>query len=193
MEVGAQCLYPCHQLVRCAVFTLSQFFLLLRMRFDAVVLLLLVDVVFGIAIIWGKLRPVGKGKVSVFGATGGLGQWSCHYLLKGKHDVYAITRDKFAVLEALSSGSCSQFELLRGCKLVEANARVLDEALIESVRGAKSVIISLGTTAFPTKKWEGGNRPKAACVDTGRSFLQTNTVLHSYNNSLQFNCSCKHL
>ena len=113
-----------------------------------------------------KAAAGGKGKVSVFGATGGLGQWSCRYLLNEGYDVHAITRDKFGVLEALSGGSSSNLELLRGCKLVEANARDLDDALIESVRGANSVIISLGTTAFPTKKWDGGNYPYAACVDT---------------------------
>jgi hypothetical protein len=35
------------------------------------------------------------------------------------------------------------------------------------------VIISVGTTAFPTKKWDGGNDPQTACVKTVETILQS--------------------
>ena len=111
-----------------------------------------------------NVRP----KITVFGATGGLGQQACALLNQsGKYEVQAVTRNKYAVLGELNGGSQSNLELLRGCKrLFQADARVLDDALIDSVRSADHVIISVGTTAFPTSKWEGGNNPKAACIGT---------------------------
>lgn len=36
-----------------------------------------------------------------------------------------------------------------------------DEALRSSVREASGVVLTVGTTAFPTKKWNGGNTPNA--------------------------------
>ena len=109
-----------------------------------------------------------KPKVTVFGATGGLGQQTCAFLNNiGKYEVQAVTRNKYNVLSQLNNNPDNNFELLRGCKrLLQANARVLDDALIDSVRDADHIIVSVGTTAFPTSKWEGGNNPKAACIGT---------------------------
>jgi uncharacterized protein YbjT (DUF2867 family) len=36
-----------------------------------------------------------------------------------------------------------------------------DEALRSSVRGVSGVVLTVGTTAFPSKKWNGGNTPNA--------------------------------
>ena len=110
-------------------------------------------------------------KAVVFGATGGLGQWCSNYLFFGGYDVHAVTRDKFAIIEQLNNGAKTNFELLRGCKIVQANARVLDASLIEAVKNAECVIISVGTTAFPSKKWDGGNTPLVSCVDTVDNIL----------------------
>ena len=106
-----------------------------------------------------------KPKVTIFGATGGLGQQACSILNKsGKYEIQAVTRDKFGVLGQLNNNPDNSFELLRGVRVLQANARELDEALVESVKNADHIIISVGTTAFPTSKWEGGNNPKAACI-----------------------------
>lgn len=103
-------------------------------------------------------KTVKSKKVSVFGASGGLGQWCCKLLFDKGYDVSAITRDKLSLLSKLNE-TPNDFGLLRGCKIIQADARVVDDALAASVRGAEHVIISVGTTAFPSKKWEGGNTP----------------------------------
>jgi uncharacterized protein YbjT (DUF2867 family) len=36
-----------------------------------------------------------------------------------------------------------------------------DDALARALNGVAAVVISVGTTAFPTMKWKGGNTPKA--------------------------------
>lgn len=107
-----------------------------------------------------------KPKVTVFGATGGLGQQACAFLNKsGMYEVQAITRNKYTLLGQMNNNPDNNFELLRGCKrILQANARVLDDALIDAVRDADHIIVSVGTTAFPTSKWKEGNNPKAACV-----------------------------
>ena len=81
--------------------------------------------------------PGVKGKVSVFGATGGLGQWCCKLLKDKGYAVTAITRDLKAA---------KNFQLLKECNFLEANARILNNDLIDSVRDSRIIIISVGTT-----------------------------------------------
>lgn len=95
-------------------------------------------------------------KVSVFGASGGIGQQICRALKADGFSVTAVSRnvDKLA-----------GFELLSGCEFCQADAR-MKETIPPAIDGANTVIISVGTTAFPTAKWKDGNDPKAACFDT---------------------------
>ena len=104
-------------------------------------------------------------RASVFGASGGVGQLICNKLINtaGIDSVTAISR---------SAASLSAFELLNGCNFVEADALKID-SLRPALSGADFVVISVGTTAFPTKKWDGGNDPQTACVKTVETILQS--------------------
>jgi len=62
-------------------------------------------------------------KIAVFGATGGLGQWCCNILNQKGYAVSAVTRD---IVTART------FDLLNGCNFVRADARVFNNALIDS-------------------------------------------------------------
>ena len=101
-------------------------------------------------------------KVTIFGATGGLGQWCSKLLIDKGYLVTAVTRDV---------KNAQNFELLKGSKIFQADAKVLDSSLISSVKNSDVIIISVGTTAFPTEKWKNGNDPRSACVDTVSNIL----------------------
>jgi uncharacterized protein YbjT (DUF2867 family) len=94
--------------------------------------------------------------VTVFGASGGVGQLICSRLKSESYKVRAITRDAPRTI---------LFPMLQGCDVVEADARV-PATLARAVKGSDVVVISVGTTAFPSSKWDGGNTPQAACVDS---------------------------
>ena len=104
-------------------------------------------------------------RASVFGASGGVGQLICNKLLNtaGIESVTAISR---------VAASLSTFELLNGCNIVEADALKID-TLRPALSGADFVIISVGTTAFPTKKWDNGNDPQTACVKTVETIIKS--------------------
>ena len=103
-------------------------------------------------------------KATVFGASGGVGQLICRSLksVKGIDTVTAVSRN---------ANSLATFDLLKGCEFVEADA-LKTESLKPALDSADFVIISVGTTAFPTSKWKGGNTPQVACVDTVESILR---------------------
>ena len=104
-------------------------------------------------------------RASVFGASGGVGQLICNKLLNtvGIESVTAISR---------VAASLATFELLNGCNFVEADALKID-TLRPALSGADFVIISVGTTAFPTKKWDNGNDPQTACVKTVQTIIKS--------------------
>ena len=102
-------------------------------------------------------------RVTVFGATGGVGQLVCKTCIKNGYYVSAITRN----IE-----NAKQFENLNGCNFNEADARIIDNRLVKAVDGSDYIVLSLGTTAFPTSKWEGDkNTPQIACIDTVKNIL----------------------
>lgn len=107
-------------------------------------------------VLFCRLATIKALKATVFGATGGVGQLICKQLLQDGYDVSAVSRD---VKAAASFGN------LKGCELLSADARI-PETLPPTLRKSDVVVISVGTTAFPTIKWYNGNDPKAACVDT---------------------------
>jgi hypothetical protein len=80
-----------------------------------------------------------KGKVSVFGATGGLGQWCSKSLLDAGYAVQAVTRNR---------EKCLNFDLLTNCNIIEADARVLDDSLTEGIRKLFISLFALSNTYF---------------------------------------------
>lgn len=101
-------------------------------------------------------------KVSVFGSTGGVGQLICKNALNKGWTVTAVTRN---------IDNAKQYGNLDGCNFIEADARIIDDRLKSAIE-SDFLVISLGTTAFPTSKWEGDkNTPKIACVDTVDNIL----------------------
>ena len=103
---------------------------------------------------------------SIIGATSGVGQCVAKALLEKSgvpNKIKAVTRNvEYA----------SQFMMLEGCDFVEADTRI--PSSIPPALDSDIVIISVGTTAFPTKKWQDGqNKPKIACLDSVVSVLET--------------------
>ena len=108
-------------------------------------------------------------RVAIFGITGGVSQLLSRELLGSSRDVIVrgITRQDTGSLGA-------KFELLNDKRLtlLKADPRVQDERLRAAVAGCDAIVINIGTTAFPTAKWEDGkNNPKIACVETVANIL----------------------
>jgi uncharacterized protein YbjT (DUF2867 family) len=104
-------------------------------------------------------------RATVFGASGGAGQLICNKLLStpGISSVRAVSRNV---------NGLKDFELLQGCEFLQADA--LDkESLPAALDLCDILVLNLGTTAFPTKKWDGGNDPLTACYKTVENILQT--------------------
>lgn len=100
-------------------------------------------------------------KVAVFGASGGVGQQICAALRRTNFQPIAISRNKEKLLE---------FPLLNGCDICFADA-LKPETLSIALEDADHVVISVGTTAFPTQKWKNGNNPEVACFKTVENIL----------------------
>ena len=100
--------------------------------------------------------------VTVFGATGGVGQLLCDQLVRSGCRVRAVTR---------YPESATGFQLLSDCEVVKADARE-PSSLPAVLADTDSVVISVGTTAFPTAKWRNGNTPEAACLQTVSNILE---------------------
>lgn len=82
-------------------------------------------------------------------------------LLRG-FQVNAVTR---------SVSNAIQFDTLAGTTFVEADARDR-QTIPASCLSVEQIVISIGTTAFPTKRWEkGANSPKIACLDSVKNIL----------------------
>lgn len=101
--------------------------------------------------------------VTVFGGTGGVGQLICKSLIRDNFEVNVVTRD---ITKATS------YPYLNACKIYEGDA-LIPETIVKPLKDARNVIISVGTTAFPSKKWENGNNPRNACVLTVQNILST--------------------
>ncbi|CAM9621070.1 unnamed protein product [Pylaiella littoralis] len=100
---------------------------------------------------------VSKGDtVVVVGASGGIGRLVAQSLAStGKYKVKGLVRNLEKAKEALSSvGDGLEIELEQG--------NILDEgSLGKAMKGASCVVACTGTTAFPSKRWSGGNTPDA--------------------------------
>jgi len=102
------------------------------------------------------LRP--GDKVLVIGGTGGVGQLVTKKLRSrpSSYGVSVASRDVSRAVETIADDGVDVVEL----NLV-GEQKSTDEELSAALDGASAVVISVGTTAFPTKKWAGGNNPKA--------------------------------
>jgi uncharacterized protein YbjT (DUF2867 family) len=94
-------------------------------------------------------------KVLVIGGTSGIGQLVTEKLASAGVNVCVTTRSVQRAKEVFASNSLNvQFQ--------ELDLLSLDDASLDSaLNGVAAVVISVGTTAFPTLKWRGGNTPKA--------------------------------
>ena len=123
------------------------------------------------------IRP--RDKVLVFGGTGGVGQLVARKLLArrgegGKDKAYGVrvaARDANRARELLTppvdeipegGGGGGTMDVVR-LDLVgdDENSRSTDDEMRAAMEGAAAIVISVGTTAFPTKRWAGGNTPRA--------------------------------
>lgn len=100
-------------------------------------------------------------RVTVFGASGGVGQLICKNLLSSQFQVRAVSRN----IEKTSA-----YELLKGCEFMAGDARDAS-CLPVALKDTDYLVISVGTTAFPSSKWDNGNTPIEACVTTVRNIL----------------------
>ena len=92
--------------------------------------------------------------VLVVGGTGGVGQLVVGKLQgRGGFAVRATSRDKHRGEEVIADQGVEVFEV----DLLSRDESALNAAL----KGVSAVVISVGTTAFPTAKWKNGNTPKA--------------------------------
>jgi nucleoside-diphosphate-sugar epimerase len=93
-------------------------------------------------------------KVLVIGGTGGVGQLTVGKLQGRKSfEVRTTSRDKKRGEEVIADSDVEVFEV----DLVSEGGSALEAAM----EGVAAVVISVGTTAFPTARWKGGNTPKA--------------------------------
>jgi nucleoside-diphosphate-sugar epimerase len=102
-------------------------------------------------------------RVTVFGATGGVGQLICQKLIGDGFSVLAVTRD---ILKA------KEFPMLNQCLFLEADAKFQDSKVEEALKECDHIVISVGTTAFPSSKWKNGNTPFPANVDTVTNIIE---------------------
>ena len=101
--------------------------------------------------------------VTVFGATSGVGQLVTKQLLAQSCVVNAVTRN---------AESARQFDNLAGSRILQADTRDSASLRQKGLFDADAVVISVGTTAFPSAKWEGQkNTPRTACLDSVASIL----------------------
>lgn len=93
-------------------------------------------------------------KVLVIGGTGGVGQLTVGKLQgRGGLEVRTTSRNKSKGEEVIADSSVKVFEL----DLLSEDTSALETAM----EGVSGIVISVGTTAFPTARWKGGNTPKA--------------------------------
>ena len=97
---------------------------------------------------------------TIIGATSGVGQTIVQEIMKKEGEnakIKAVTRNR---------KSAEKFKMLEGCNFVQADARD-PLSLPPALENTDFLILSIGTTAFPSKKWEEGkNKPKIACLDS---------------------------
>ena len=95
--------------------------------------------------------------VVVIGGTSGVGQLVTRKLSSSGagYDIRVTSRDASKARSAAGDGvDCVEVDLVGA-------SDVVDEQLERALDGASAVVVSVGTTAFPTLRWRGGNTPSA--------------------------------
>ncbi|GAB4820052.1 hypothetical protein N2152v2_007098 [Parachlorella kessleri] len=112
----------------------------------------------------GVLRPQEPGStVLVAGATGGVGQLLTAKLLERGYQVKALSRSREKVQQLLGEAP--------GLEVVIADLRD-PSSLPAAVEGCAAVCCCTGTTAFPSKRWDGGNGPEQTDFVSVRNLIQ---------------------
>lgn len=102
--------------------------------------------------------------VFVAGASGGVGQLVTAKLLERGYRVRALTRSAEKA-KSLAGGDSAQLELVEGdCRSAEA--------LQGMIQGVDAVCCCTGTTAFPSKRWDGDNGPEQTDFVGMRNLVQ---------------------
>ncbi len=111
-----------------------------------------------------KLNP--GDKIVIFGGTGGVGQLVTKKLNNQGFAVRVAARDTKRADETLDDETVETVPLNLVVSKNDNDAmKQQQEDLQNALDGAKGVVISLGTTAFPTQKWKNGNTPQAIDKD----------------------------
>jgi uncharacterized protein YbjT (DUF2867 family) len=104
-------------------------------------------------------------KVLVLGGTGGVGQLTIGKLLNHPYNlsVRTTSRDPTKAKETISIfGDATGDGDHKNLEIVKLDLLAEDTTALEiAMSDVAAVVISVGTTAFPTMKWKGGNTPKA--------------------------------
>lgn len=95
--------------------------------------------------------PEKTSTVLVVGATGGVGQLVCAKLLERGYSVKAMSRSREKTKELL--GEVQNLEVVYG------DLRS-PETLQDALKNVDAICCCTGTTAFPSKRWDGGNNPE---------------------------------
>jgi nucleoside-diphosphate-sugar epimerase len=134
-------------------------------------------------------RPT-DGPILVVGGTGGVGQLVTQRLLQAGYTVRVASRNPERARTTLSlvghqeedngndNSNNQQKDKLEVVQLdlVPETTSVLDQQLSVALQGVAGVVISVGTTAFPTLKWRGGNTPQAIDADAVTRIVQAATT-----------------
>lgn len=120
-----------------------------------------------------RLAAISPGDtIAVFGATGGIGQLVTRKLLLDGYNVRVVARNASSAASVLSlseaamaTDKTSTTTKRKKGTLEIKQIGLLDtdneEDLKKALQGASGIVLTVGTTAFPTKKWAGGNTPKS--------------------------------
>ncbi|KAL3925850.1 MAG: hypothetical protein SGILL_000132 [Bacillariaceae sp.] len=101
-----------------------------------------------------RLAAISPGdSVLVIGGTGGVGQLTLAKLDSKGFDVRTTSRDEARAKETIGNDNVDVYEV----DLLSKDTAALEKAM----KGVSAIVISVGTTAFPTMKWKGGNTPAA--------------------------------
>lgn len=103
--------------------------------------------------------------VLVVGGTGGVGQLVTEKLRNGgQYNVRVSSRNVEQAREILGATTeVMPLDLIKGST----------DQLSAALQGVSGLVISVGTTAFPTMKWRGGNTPQAIDCDAVTKLVQT--------------------
>lgn len=106
--------------------------------------------------------------VLVIGGTGGVGQLVTQKLKNSDFDVRVTSRNVEGAKETLGADvDIVPLDLINGSSA----------QLTAALEGISGVVISVGTTAFPTMKWRGGNTPKAIDEEAVTKIVKAATVV----------------